>query len=212
MWAWEGHVKHTMSVERMPTHPSMYVRSASIFGFRPSSPRNSDQGDDDNSLIDSVKTIVPKGLTSVFDSIESGALNTMSGISSGADFATSGLTRGIGHLVDGTENIFESTLDFIPGLGDDDDEDFEARSDSFCEYMQDDDADDSEEDENEGDVNKTWKSSVSKNVTMELNSKMVAVSICIAALAVVLILFVSHAAIFDLGKQQTRTPNSYDNF
>mmetsp|Transcript_21565 Transcript_21565/g.40228 ORF Transcript_21565/g.40228 Transcript_21565/m.40228 type:complete len:751 (+) Transcript_21565:49-2301(+) len=210
MWTWERHLKATMSVESMPTDSKLKLRSASIFGFRPSFGKDDDDGDNDKDLLPSVKSIVPTGLNSVFDSIESGAQDTFSGISSGVKKTASGLAKGLEHvdsgrrlvqgtivdgIVDGADSL-QRTVNRLPSFSRHETEDFEARRDSFCEYMQDDEI---EVEDMHEDANGTWQNSGTKNITAELTSKLVAIAIGMGALALLLGLFISYSTLFDLG-------------
>lgn len=223
MWKWEESMKNTMSVEVMPTDPRFKLRSASIFGFRPGSFDNEegnsggDKGTESDDDFFSTKNLVPKGLNKVFGAIESGAQSTVSGISrgisKGAEETLSGIARGIDTLdegrrlvqdglVEGTDSLIH-TLDsgcsmFIPTFGEDGLEDFEARSDSFCEY--DDDEEEGEEEAAGEDIGKTWKTSQPKSLTLELTSMMTAVATVVGGVALLLLLFITHSIVFNLGE------------
>ena len=157
---------------------------------------------------------IASGARSTVSVIESGAQSTAAGISSGAKSTVSGLSQGIdtldngrklvqGGLVDGTGALI-NTLDsgvsmFIPTFGEDGMEDFEARSDSFCEYEDDEESEESEE-EGSADINNTWKTSQARNLTVELTTKLIALATVVGGLALLLLLFISHSVIFDLGE------------
>lgn len=155
------------------------------------------------------------GVLATSSGISSGVMRTASGVTSGVMLTASGLGSGIqqldngrklvqGGIVGGTGTLLH-TLDSAGRLiatrtfrasGK---EDFEARSDSFCEYMQD---EESEEEEEEGEAGggDTWKTTATKNVTGELQGKMAAVGKGMGVLAGLVVLFMTHAVFSDLGR------------
>ena len=207
MWKWESHLQPTMSVEEMPKDPKFKLRSASIFGFRPR--KNSKDDDSGNDLLPSVKNIVPRGLNAVFDSLESGAQGTVAGISSGVKLTASGLSKGLDHIdsgrrlvqgtiVDGTDSLTQSIRGGLSAFGDHQ-EDFEARSDSFCEYMEDEENEDVDE-AGADDIHNTWKTTVTKNITNDLRVKLNAIATSCMVLSLLMGLFMAHSIIVDVGK------------
>ena len=218
MWQWESHLRANMTTEIMPSDPRHKLRSASIYGVRPEllDDDHSD-GDDD---FPSVKNIMPLGLSKVFGAIENGAESTIHGISSGAKTAVSGVSKGIvtldsgrkkvqnkivdgvkdgtGAIIDGTGALID-TIDagcskFIPSFGDDGYEMFDADSDTFGEYYDDDNI--------KSDTKHRIKSSNHsdrKNITAKLRGKLMAISTVGGAVALLLCLFISYSSLSSLG-------------